>query len=41
MESQLPEFDEDGYAVGDPYSEACKIIDRKQKADKNKSGAVS
>ena len=29
MEKQEPEMDEDGYAVGDPYSEAAKMIDRK------------
>ena len=28
-----PEMDEDGYAVGDPYAEAAKMIDRKKKAE--------
>ena len=27
-----PEMDEDDYAVGDPYAEAAKLIDRKKKA---------
>ena len=26
-------MDEDGYAVGDPYAEAAKMIDRKKKAE--------
>ena len=28
QERAEPEMDEDGYAVGDPYAEAAKMIDR-------------
>ena len=31
MKENEPEIDDDGYAVGDPYAEAAKLIDRKAK----------
>ena len=30
LEKQEPQLDEDGYAVGDPYAEAAKKIDRQK-----------
>ena len=29
-------MDEDGYAIGDPYASAAKMIDRKKKAEESK-----
>ena len=32
-----PEMDEDGYAIGDPYASAAKMIDRKKKEEEAKN----
>ena len=36
----VPEMDPDGFALGDPYAQAAKMIDRKHGGDKSK-GAKS
>ena len=28
IESQEPQYDEDGYAIGDPYAEPAKMVDK-------------